>query len=169
MKICIIGSSCSGKSTLAHHLSQKLSLQTLHLDQIFFEKMSQWVSRPLEDFVQEHNQFVYKDSWIVEGNYYVCMPNRFARATTVIILQINFLRCLLNWLRRICQKNGPRFGMLEGAQDHLNWPLFLHIIKYMFRLKKYKNLIENYPHLRVIKLHSYVQIDDFLENAVERV
>lgn len=85
-RICIIGPSNSGKSTLALALGKTLGIPTHHLDQLAHLPHTNWHRRPDADFVHAHDEIIRKESWVVDGNYSLCMPQRFDRSAGVIWL-----------------------------------------------------------------------------------
>ena len=57
-RICIIGFSCSGKSTLAFNLSKKLHLPVLFLDAIAHVPHTNWEVRDRLLLKKEHDLFI---------------------------------------------------------------------------------------------------------------
>lgn len=50
-RICILGPSNSGKSTLADAIARKRHLSTVHLDQLFHLPNTDWEARPRDEFI----------------------------------------------------------------------------------------------------------------------
>ncbi|MCD2171986.1 AAA family ATPase [Rhizobium sp. C4] len=125
-RICILGPSNSGKSTLADAIARKRGLTPIHLDQLYHLPGTDWVPRPREDFVALHDQALTGERWVIDGNYSVCMPQRFARVTGVILLEIPTALSLFRYVRRtLFQKN--RIGSLHGGEDSIKWMMIRHI------------------------------------------
>src|SRR5437763_1031740 len=95
-RICIIGPSNSGKSTLAQAIAVRLDIPAVHLDQLRHLPHTDWEVRPDADFAALHAQAVAGEAWVMDGNYSVHFPERFSRATGIIVLgggrTGNFLR-----------------------------------------------------------------------------
>lgn len=125
-RICIMGPSNSGKSTLANAISQKRNLEVIHLDQLFHVPHSNWQERPLNEFMLLHELAINKESWVIDGNYKRCLPQRLSRATGLILLDVSTLSSLLRYVNRTLFQY-KRYGGLEGGQDRLNWKMFHHI------------------------------------------
>ena len=66
-KIAIVGSSCSGKTTLARKLEQRLKLKRIELDAINW--LPDWQELDYDEFAKIVDQETLADSWIVDGNY----------------------------------------------------------------------------------------------------
>src|SRR5882762_504368 len=86
VRVCIIGPSNSGKSTLAERLACKLGTEAIHLDQLAHVPHTNWQRRSDQDLISEHDEVIASDKWVIDGNYRVCMQQRFERATAVIWL-----------------------------------------------------------------------------------
>src|SRR5579871_6051214 len=99
-RICIFGPSNSGKSTLAATLGQRLSIDVIHLDQLHHLPHTDWQPRPNGEFHALHDAAIQQENWIIEGNYSSCIPQRLARATGLILLDISTGRSLFRYLRR---------------------------------------------------------------------
>ena len=90
-KICIIGCSSSGKSTLADKLANKLSIPVTHLDFLAHYPNTNWQRRPDSELIAEHNKILQTEQWIIEGNYSVCMKERFSNASSIIWIDANVI------------------------------------------------------------------------------
>jgi hypothetical protein len=80
-RICIIGPSNSGKSTLAEAIARKRGLKAVHLDQLHHLPNTNWKPRPAADFLALHDEEISGSQWVIDGNYSKCFPQRFQRAT----------------------------------------------------------------------------------------
>ncbi len=88
-RICILGPSNSGKSTLADAIARKRGLPAVHLDQLHHRPGTDWEPRPEAEFLAVHDATITGPRWVMDGNYSKCMPQRFDRATGVILLDIS--------------------------------------------------------------------------------
>lgn len=66
-RVSVIGSSGSGKTTVARALSSRLGLPLLELDAVFHQP--DWQQKPDPDFRAEVADFISGDRWVVDGNY----------------------------------------------------------------------------------------------------
>ncbi|GAN63230.1 hypothetical protein AIN02nite_19660 [Acetobacter indonesiensis] len=126
-RICIMGPSNSGKSTLADAISRVRGLKTVHLDQLSHLPHTDWLSRNSEEFKALHDAEILSSSWIIEGNYSSLLPQRLERATGFILLDVPTPVSLYRYLRR-CWVKGVRLGGLEGSHDSMKWSMIRHII-----------------------------------------
>jgi adenylate kinase family enzyme len=88
-RICILGPSNSGKSTLAEATARKRSLKVVHLDLLYHLPNTEWEVRPTDEFVALHDTAITGERWVIDGNYSKCMPQHFVRATGLILLDIS--------------------------------------------------------------------------------
>ncbi|MDE1162708.1 MAG: AAA family ATPase [Acidobacteriaceae bacterium] len=126
-RICILGPSGSGKSTLACAIARKRGLTAIHLDQMHHESGSNWVPRPYAEFQQLHDEAITGERWVMDGNYSKLFPQRFARATGMILLDVSTATSLLRYVRRSLFER-ERAGALEGGFDSVKWNILHHIL-----------------------------------------
>ncbi|QWC57551.1 AAA family ATPase [Erythrobacter sp. 3-20A1M] len=125
-RICIMGPSNSGKSTLAQAIGRARSLEVVHLDQLRHLPHTDWVPRPPDEFAARHDKAITGDSWVIEGNYSWLLPQRLERATGFILLDVPTTTSLYRYVRR-CWFEGDRRGALEGGRDSVKWDMIRHI------------------------------------------
>lgn len=125
-RIVILGASNAGKSTLARAIAAKADLEPVYLDQLRFEPGSDWVERPQADFVAEHDAAILGERWAMEGNYSFALPQRFQRATGIVLLWDWRWLAFARYVRRTLFERG-RVGSIQGGRDSLKW-LMIHWI-----------------------------------------
>jgi hypothetical protein len=126
-RICIMGPSNSGKSTLANAIAVRRGLPVVHLDLLFHKPHTDWQPRPYAEFVSLHDQAIQKDHWVMEGNYTRCITQRLARATGLILLDVSTATSLFRYFRRTWFEP-DRLGALEGGSDSIKWQMIRHIV-----------------------------------------
>lgn len=126
-RICILGPSNSGKSTLADAISRQCGLPAVHLDQYYHLPNTDWMPRPFDEFRYLHDKAIQGDQWVMDGNYSKLTPQRFARATGLIVLEVSTLVSLTRYVRRSLFE-ADRQGALEGGRDSVKWNMIRHIV-----------------------------------------
>lgn len=105
-RIVIIGTSCSGKTTLAKKLSQKLHIPHIELDVLFWKK--NWQIEERDKFRKKVSRVVEQDTWVIDGNFSIVRDIVWARADTIIWLDypfyVIFLQALARSIKRIVTK-----------------------------------------------------------------
>lgn len=108
--IVVVGSSCSGKSTLAAEFAGHLRLRFVELDALYWEPG--WMNPPLEVFRERVAEATEEDGWAVAGNYSTGRDLFWPRADTIVWLDLP----LLLTLKRIIQRSWQR-----SRSDELLW------------------------------------------------
>jgi adenylate kinase family enzyme len=125
-RICILGPSNSGKSTLADAIARKRGLRAIHLDQLHHLPNTDWQTRPADEFLVLHDEAITGSQWVIDGNYSKCLPQRLQRATGIILLDISMFASLFRYVRRAAFDRA-RIGALEGGQDSIKMSMIYHI------------------------------------------
>ena len=125
-RICIMGPSNGGKSTLADAIARKTKMPAIHLDALFHLPDTDWVPRPFAEFQALHDDAIASPTWVIDGNYSQLLPQRLARATGFILLDISTARSLSRYVwRSLFQRD--RAGNLEGGHDSVKWSMLKHL------------------------------------------
>lgn len=127
-RICIMGPSNSGKSTLADAISRKTAIPVVHLDQLYHLPDTNWILREPAEFFRLHSLAVNQESWVIEGNYTKCIDERLARATGMILLDVPVTVALLRYIRR-CYSSAPRLGALRSGRENAKWQMIKFITR----------------------------------------
>lgn len=126
MKLYIVGSVASGKSTLARKISRAANVPCYHLDELVHvpDAGSAWGNkkRPAEERDSLFRAILRSESYIIEDTGRACFAEGMKRADTILLLEIplavRYKRILLRWIK---QKTGaekciykPRLEMLKS-------------------------------------------------------
>ena len=164
-RICILGPSSSGKSTLALALSRTLGIPCHHLDRIAHVSGTNWQRRCDDDHVYDHDIIIARDKWIIEGNYGVCMQQRLARATSVIWLDPPLRGCIFRYLLRCLVDSPRRPGRIDAARKEFSLKLVKYtLLHYPRNRLKYRALLEFYPSLPLIMIKSMKDLKKFYKD-----
>jgi adenylate kinase family enzyme len=85
-RVSVVGNSGSGKSTLAKSLALVLGVPHVELDGVFHQPG--WVPLPEDEFRRAVAAAVAGDGWVTDGNYSAVRPLVWARADTVVWLDL---------------------------------------------------------------------------------
>jgi adenylate kinase family enzyme len=89
-RIIVIGTTSSGKSTLAERIAKRLDMDFIELDALHWEPG--WQEAPLEVFRVRVETAIKAERWIVAGNYHVVRDLIWPKAEAVIWLDYSLLR-----------------------------------------------------------------------------
>jgi adenylate kinase family enzyme len=163
-RICILGPSNSGKSTLADAIARARDLPAVHLDQLHHLPDTDWQPRPDAEFITLHDAAIAGEHWVIDGNYSRCLPQRLSRATGVILLDVSTATSLWRYLRRTLFERGSRIGGLAGARETLKWDMLHHIVIATPRSRKRNAATFTRLGLPGIRLSSPQAIERFYRN-----
>lgn len=159
-RICILGPSNSGKSTMAQAIGQARGCATVHMDQLWHLPNTTWTPRPSQDFAALYEAALAQERWVMEGNYLRFLPQRLARATGIIVLDIPTITSVLRYLQR-SWRDSHRYGALEGAKDQVTWAMLRHITVVERGKRKELSRLVDAAALPTLVLPSTVAIDRF--------
>ena len=105
MKIEIIGSVASGKTTLAKHLSEKLQIPYYQKDNIVWERTPDGdKKRSAKERDRLFEKIISGDDWIVEGSPRKCLKESFACCDYIMLLDVSMMlrlkRVFSRWFRQ---------------------------------------------------------------------
>ena len=158
-RLIVIGTSCSGKTTLARQLSRTLGAPCIELDAIHWKPA--WQPRTTEEFREIVREVVAGERWVIDGNYRQVRDIVWPRGTTVIWLNYPFHIVLWRALHRTVRRAATREELFSGNRESFRKSFFsrdsiiLWVIYSYRRLRRnYRQLVDDgvYPHLRVIEL-----------------
>lgn len=158
-RICILGPSNSGKSTLARAIARKRGLAVVHLDLLYHLPNTDWKVRPTDEFVVLHDAAITDERWVMDGNYSRCMPQRLSRATGLILLDISTPASLFRYYRRTLFES-ERVGTLSGDKDSIKWDMIYHIaVVSPKNRKRYANMFHDLklPKVRLTSIRAIKQ------------
>jgi adenylate kinase family enzyme len=155
MKIAVIGSGGSGKTTFSVILGDYLSVPAYHLDEFYWKPG--WVRTPNDEWDSFQNDLVRKDEWIIDGNYESTLDIRLDASDTVIFYDISPCICLYRVVKRYVKYRGKtRPDLNERCPESMD----LEFLKWIMDFRKTKRpkilekLRECNDHKRVIILRT---------------
>ena len=173
-RISVIGSSGSGKTTVARTLAERLAIPYLELDAVFHQPG--WVARPDEEFRSIVSDFAEGDRWVIDGNYtshgvaQVVWP----RADTIVWLdpprRVVMTRVVRRTLRRVITREELWNGNREPLTNLYHLDPYKNIVVWAWtRFAGVRHKYEGYlhspewSHLQVVRLRRVREVRGFLE------
>lgn len=92
MKINVVGTSGSGKSTFARRLAEKLGCPHVELDALFWGP--NWSETSDAEFFRRIEEALSGHCWVVDGNYTRAIPVKWRDVDAVVWLDYGFFRTL---------------------------------------------------------------------------
>jgi adenylate kinase family enzyme len=160
-RIVVLGTTGSGKTTMAERLAALLCVPAIDLDVLYWQP--NWQGAAPEVFRQRAAAAVDQESWVISGNYSSIRDLIWSRADTLVWLDYSlpviYWRLLRRTIRRIVtQENLWDTGNRESwrKQFFSRDSLFFWALKSRPRQRReYPRLLKtDYAHLQVIYLRS---------------
>jgi adenylate kinase family enzyme len=122
-RVSVVGNSGSGKSTLASKLAAILGVPHLELDSVFHQPG--WEPLPADEFQWVVELQAGEDGWVIDGNYNAVRPIVWARADTVVWLDLPRRTVMrqVTWrtVRRTVTREELWNGNREPLVNFLSW------------------------------------------------
>ena len=173
-RVSVIGTSGSGKSTLASSLAAVLGADFLELDSVYHQ--ADWVPLPTEEFRRRVALVVAGERWVIDGNYSRVRDIVWARADTVVWLDLPRRTVMGRIIRRSFRRVAGRVELWNGNREHwgnlftldkeesvISWAWQTHTanrVKFEAAMADPEN-----DHLRFVRLTSPVAVRRFLRAA----
>jgi adenylate kinase family enzyme len=176
-RVSVVGTSGSGKSTVARKLAEILGVPYLELDAV--NHQPDWTPLPDDVFRRVVAAAAAGDEWVIDGNYTSVLPLVWAHADTVVWLDLpkgTVMRQIV-WrtLRRVAFRKELWNGNRERWRNFFSWNPKVSVISWAWH--KHAEYQERYSaavvdpanaHLAFVRLTSRGDITRFLAKAPAR-
>ena len=173
-RVSVVGNSGSGKSTVARELAGILGVPHVELDGVFHQPG--WVPLPEDEFRRTVGAAAAEDRWVMDGNYSVVRPLVWARADTVVWLDLPrrtvMRQVVWRTLRRAVTRQELWNGNREPLRNFLTWVPEESVISWAWHShSKYRDRYAAavtdpaHAHLTFIRLTSRRDITRFLSES----
>ncbi|ARD29581.1 AAA family ATPase [Acinetobacter lactucae] len=153
MKICIVGPSGAGKTTIANKLAEQLKISTHPFDEIYWNiSGTEFVKNSEETISQGIKEIILQDSWIVEGAYDKRLLPLLLESSLILKLEVPFYlrtrRLLQRYLKSVVTGKRPK--------ETLKNTIELIQFSYSFE-QRLENFLSSYSQLsrKVISIHDF--------------
>jgi adenylate kinase family enzyme len=173
-RVSVVGTSGAGKSTFAFALAGLLGVPWLELDSVYHQ--AGWTPLPAEEFRRRVALAADGSGWVIDGNYGTVRDLVWARADTVIWLDLPkrtvMRRLVFRTLRRVSGRAQLWNGNRERWRDVFTLDEQESVIAYAWkthgsRRERYATELADPAngHLRVVRLRSPRAVRRFLRAA----
>jgi adenylate kinase family enzyme len=114
-RVSVVGSAGSGKSTLAKELAAAMVVPHIELDAIFHQPG--WTPLPEETFARRVAAAAEADGWVIDGNYGAVRPLVWARADTVVWLDLPRRTVMRQLIWRSLRRVAGRAELWNGNRE----------------------------------------------------
>lgn len=162
LKIIIIGSPGSGKSTFARKLSNITNLPLYYLDMLWHKKDRTNISR--EEFDEKLEKILKKDKWIIDGNYQRTIEMRLKECDTVFLMDYPLEVCLSGAEERVGKKRDD-LPWIEEKFDEEFKQIIVDFSKK--KLPQIYKLLEKYKQNKnIVIFKSREEADEYLKKMI---
>jgi len=175
--IIIVGSTSSGKSTLAEKLANRFDYRFIDLDALHWEP--NWTEASLEVFRERVSLATRAPAWVVAGNYHVVRDLIWPQAEAIIWLDYSLPRILWQLTRRTFTRWWKRELLWGTNYENLatHFKLWSEESLYYWLFKTYWRRKREYPelfaqpehqHLKLIRFSYPAETDEWLKTFNRR-
>lgn len=165
-KVAIFGWPATGKSTIGNYLRKKFNIELYSLDEIRW-KYSKDGIKDDDKFLEEYENILTKEKWIIEGNALDWIDSRLENADILIFFDSTIEQCIENYQNR--EKK-----VQSGKEERLNFDtsktdaLAITWIenRYAKKIEKLKPRLKEYSN-KLITINNYEELDDMINKIEE--
>ncbi len=173
-RIVVVGTSGSGKTTIAKWLADLIGAEHIELDALHWGP--NWTEAPIEAFRQRVAQALASPTWVVDGNYHKVRDLTWGQATTLVWLDYSLPVVLWRLVWRTVTRVFKREELWNSNRETFQNAflsrnsLFFYAISSQGRQRTaYPQVLKNseYAHLQIIHLRSPKETNQWLERLVK--
>ena len=171
-RICVVGSSGAGKTTLARQLAERLEIAHVELDALYWEP--NWMEAPVERFRERVTAAVAGEAWVADGNYSKVRDLVWGRAGTLVWLDYSLPLVMRRLTARTLRRGLRREELWSGNRERL-WNqlkprdsiLWFALTTYRRRRRQFTQTLAQpeYAHLRLLRFGTPRQTDAWLHSV----
>jgi adenylate kinase family enzyme len=116
-RVAVVGTSCSGKTTLAHRIATAKGIPHIELDAIHW--LPHWTPLPIAEFRTAVEAIAANEEWVIDGNYGKVRDIVWPRATDVVWLNLPFIRVVWRAFLRTSRRVITQEELFAGNRETL--------------------------------------------------
>ena len=150
-RVCIIGGSGTGKTTLANNLGKDLNLPIYHIDGI--HHLKNWEIRDKEERDKIILEKINEEKWIMDGTYHSTLKSRLEKSDYIIYLDYSTIAQIKGVLGRVIKNHGKEKPEIPGCEEKMSWHFFFFVFNW--RKNKRQFIIDNLQEINNDKIHIF--------------
>lgn len=163
-RICIIGGSGTGKTTLSNNLAKELNLPVYHIDGI--HHLENWEKRDEGERDRIILEKASQDKWIIDGTYRSTLQQRLEKSDYVIYLDYSTIAQVKGVLKRFIKNRGKEKEEIPGCKEKMSWEFLMFVINW--RKNRRSEIITKISKIDNNKVHVFYnrkQLNKWYENT----
>ncbi len=155
-RINVVGTSGSGKTTMAANLATRLQLPHVEMDALYWN--ADWEGSPDPVFRERVAAALASDSWVIDGNYSRVRDIVWGRAQAVVWLDYALPIIMEQLLWRSVRRALTREELWGGNRESWCRSFFSRDSILVWALQSYKRRRRQYPQLLVAPEHAHLAV-----------
>ncbi|MPV56245.1 AAA family ATPase [Burkholderia sp. HI2761] len=128
MKVCIVGPSGAGKTTIAVELARKFDIATYEFDNVYWDMSStEYVKNSEQSMADAIEKIIEQDHWLVEGAYDKRMYPLLAECSLILKVEVPFRVRAIRLIKRFIE------ATVTGKLPRETFRNTIELIKFSFR------------------------------------
>jgi adenylate kinase family enzyme len=144
-RICVIGVTGSGKTTLAGRLANQLGLPLIELDALFWDP--DWTPVDPDVFRSRVAEAAASEAWVADGNYSRARDILWPRADTLVWLDLPFHVAFARLLRRTFVRRLRNVELWSGNRESLRTHLLSKDSLFLWAINTHPRYRREFPQL----------------------
>ncbi|MCG8710538.1 (d)CMP kinase [Brenneria sp. 4F2] len=176
MKINVVGTSGSGKSTIASELARRLGIPYIEMDALFWRE--NWQETPDSEFFPRLESALAPACWVLDGNYNRTRAIKWRNIDVVVWVDYGFARTFYQALSRAWRRSWRKEELWAGTgnREQFSRSFFSRSSIIVWTIKTYSSNRRRYladlsdpryRHIRFIRLGSPRESETFLRRIAE--
>jgi len=170
LRINVVGSSGSGKSTTARLIADRLNVPYIEIDALFWKP--NWTESTETELNDKLTQTLAAEAWVLDGNYARTVPIKWQRAQMIVWLDLPYWLIMYQVITRTLRRSLQQEELWSGHRESL-WKAFIQKDSVIYwsltnlsRIRRrYLKAMEDpqFAHLQFIRLRSRGDVRHFLD------
>ena len=117
MRINVVGTSGSGKSTVGKRIAERLNVPYIQLDELFWKP--NWAESTDEELFPKLEKVLSPDEWVLDGNYNRTTSIKWKRVQMVVYLDLPFRIVFYRIIKRSLRRGIRNEELWHGNKETL--------------------------------------------------